>query len=83
VVVIINAVPSSLILVTLMMEVLRSSETSVLTRATGRTIPEEGILHYTIIAFGQYPSSCLLFKRNLEDCFVSLTSCKSDSVGPN
>jgi hypothetical protein len=38
-------VPSSPILVTLMMESMRPSESSVLTRTTRRNIPKDGILH--------------------------------------
>jgi hypothetical protein len=39
-----NVVPSSLIIFTLMTEAIRSSETSVITRATWRQTPEDGIL---------------------------------------
>jgi uncharacterized membrane protein len=40
-----KVVPGSPIVVTMMMGAILSSETSVLTRATQRNIPEDGILH--------------------------------------
>jgi hypothetical protein len=43
--VIANAVPSSLILFTLMMEAILSSETLVVTRATWRHIPDGSTVH--------------------------------------
>jgi hypothetical protein len=45
-----NIVLSSPVLVTFMMEAPRSSETSVLTRATHRNTPEDGVLHTPHVA---------------------------------
>jgi hypothetical protein len=54
-------VPSSPILVTLIMEERRSFETSVLIRTTRRNIPEDAVLH----------SHC---RENLKS-YITLTSC--------
>jgi hypothetical protein len=50
-----KVVPSSLILFTLM-KAIRSSETSALTRATPRHVPEDGILHVTALKASNFTS---------------------------
>jgi hypothetical protein len=53
-------VPSSPILVTLVMEALSSSETSVLTRATQHSIPEDAILRFHICLHSHIDSIFLI-----------------------
>jgi hypothetical protein len=67
-----KGVPSSPIFVTLMMEVMRSSETPVLTRATLRNIPEGRIRHIMseISTFYTTPS----YHYEIHPIFVGVTN---------
>jgi hypothetical protein len=65
--VIASAVPSSQILLTLMMEVLRSSETSVLIRAMRGNIPEYSIFHTGT----RLPATILHYSRQKFQNFLS------------
>jgi hypothetical protein len=75
-----NVVPSSAILVTLMMEATRSSETSVLTTAAGRNIPEDDILHSHCCGhLKSYIGIFLIYDRSMEtEEYIDTTKATSD-----
>jgi hypothetical protein len=65
-----SVVPSSQILVTLMNEALGFSETSVLTRATRRNIPEDTILQTSRCTFDHVFTFCW---QSIMDCAAKKT----------
>jgi hypothetical protein len=74
-----NVVPTSPILVTLMMEALISSETSVLTRAIRRNIPEDAVLHshrreilksYIVSVYLEFRTIDKIQKSTHSDCYT-------------
>jgi hypothetical protein len=76
-----NIVPSSPILVTLMLEMIHSSETSVLTRATRRHIPDDGIPQVTTRRVQIIYRNRLCFRNTV---FCSCSEVRTTDIGnPN
>jgi hypothetical protein len=77
-----NVVPSSPILVTMMMEAIRSSETSVITRVKLRNMPEDGILIIYACTFWWHLGLCLCPRdfAYLKMHFVLVPNCNAFSL---
>jgi hypothetical protein len=67
-----NVVPSSSIVVSLTMEVIRPSETSVLLRTSQPNIPEDGILHYDLCENVKYYTKYSFLRVNFNERFLKL-----------